>query len=53
MQNDKRRIRLWIPLIVLWPVVVVAVLLGTPVAYHYSLSNLPESDFRPRLERSL
>ena len=33
VQGDKRRIRLWIPLIVLWPViVVVVVLLGTPVA---------------------
>ena len=32
VQNDKRRIRLWIPLIVLWPVVFVVVLLGTPVA---------------------
>ena len=32
VQNDKRRIRLWIPLIVLWPLVVVVVLLGTPVA---------------------
>ncbi len=32
VQNDKRRIRLWIPLIVLWPIVFVVVLLGTPVA---------------------
>lgn len=32
VQGDKRRIRLWIPLIVLWPVIVVVVLLGTPVA---------------------
>ncbi len=32
VQDDKRRIRLWIPLIVLWPVIFVAVLLGTPVA---------------------
>ena len=32
VQNDKRRIRLWIPLVLLWPVVGVAVLLGTPVA---------------------
>ena len=32
VQGDKRRIRLWIPLIVLWPLVVVVVLLGTPVA---------------------
>ena len=32
VQNDKRRIRLWIPLIVLWPLVFVVVLLGTPVA---------------------
>ncbi|MYA22617.1 MAG: hypothetical protein F4Z30_07455 [Gemmatimonadetes bacterium] len=32
VQGDKRRIRLWIPLIVLWPVVFVVVLLGTPVA---------------------
>ena len=32
VQGDKRRIRLWIPLIVLWPVVAVVVLLGTPVA---------------------
>jgi len=31
VQDDKRRIRLWIPLIVLWPLVVVVVLLGTPV----------------------
>ena len=31
VQNDKRRIRLWIPLILLWPVVVVVVL-GTPAA---------------------
>ena len=31
IEADKRRIRLWVPLIVLWPVVVVAVLLGTPV----------------------
>ena len=32
VHNDKRRIRLWIPLIVLWPLVFVVVLLGTPVA---------------------
>ena len=32
VEGDKRRIRLWIPLIVLWPLVVVVVLLGTPVA---------------------
>lgn len=32
VQGDKRRIRLWIPLIVLWPVIAVVVLLGTPVA---------------------
>lgn len=32
VQGDKRRIRLWIPLIVLWPLIVVVVLLGTPVA---------------------
>ncbi len=32
VQGDKRRIRLWIPLIVLWPLVIVVVLLGTPVA---------------------
>ena len=32
VQDDKRRIRLWIPLIVLWPVIAVVVLLGTPVA---------------------
>lgn len=31
IEDDKRRLRLWIPLIVLWPVVVVVVLLGTPV----------------------
>ena len=31
VQNDKRRIRLWVPVILLWPLVVV-VLLGTPVA---------------------
>lgn len=32
IQGDKRRIRLWVPLVVLWPLVFVAVLLGTPVA---------------------
>ena len=32
VQGDKRRIRLWIPLIVLWPVIAVVVLLGMPVA---------------------
>ncbi len=32
VQGDKRRIRLWIPVILLWPVVFVVVLLGTPVA---------------------
>ena len=32
VQGDKRRIRLWIPVILLWPLVVVVVLLGTPVA---------------------
>ncbi len=32
VQDDKRRIRLWIPLIVLWPLIAVVVLLGTPVA---------------------
>ena len=32
VQSDKRRIRLWIPLVLLWPVVAVVVLLGTPVA---------------------
>ena len=32
VQNDKRRIRLWIPLVLLWPVVVVVVLLGVPIA---------------------
>ena len=32
VQGDKRRIRLWIPLIVLWPVILVVVLLGMPVA---------------------
>ena len=32
VQGDKRRIRLWIPVIVLWPVIAVVVLLGTPVA---------------------
>ena len=32
IQGDKRRIRLWIPVILLWPLVVVVVLLGTPVA---------------------
>ncbi len=32
IQDDKRRIRLWIPLIVLWPLIAVVVLLGTPVA---------------------
>ena len=32
VQNDKRRIRLWIPVILLWPVIAVVVLLGTPVA---------------------
>ena len=31
IEDDKRRLRLWIPLIVLWPLVVVVVLLGTPV----------------------
>ena len=31
VQGDKHRIRLWIPLIVLWPLVVVVVLLGTPI----------------------
>lgn len=31
IEGDKRRLRLWIPLIVLWPLVVVVVLLGTPV----------------------
>ena len=32
VQGNKRRIRLWIPLIVLWPVIAVVVLLGMPVA---------------------
>lgn len=32
IQGDKRRIRLWIPLILLWPLIFPAVLLGTPVA---------------------
>ncbi len=32
VQGAKRRIRLWLPLIVLWPLVVVVVLLATPVA---------------------
>ncbi len=32
VQDDKRRIRLWIPLILLWPLVIVVVMLGTPVA---------------------
>ena len=31
IQNDKRRIRLWIPFILLWPVVAVVVLLGMPL----------------------
>lgn len=45
VQGDKRRIRLWIPLIVLWPLVVVVVLLGTPVAL---LIAAPRSEpFRP------
>ena len=30
--NGQRRIRLWIPLILLWPLVVLAVLVGTPIA---------------------
>ena len=32
VQGDKRRIRLWIPVILLWPVIAVVVLLGTPIA---------------------
>lgn len=32
VQGAKRRIRLWIPLVVLWPVIALVVLLGAPVA---------------------
>ena len=32
VQGDKRRIRLWIPLILLWPLIFPVVLLGTPIA---------------------
>ncbi len=31
IQSGKRRIRLWIPLVLLWPAVVLMVILGTPV----------------------
>ena len=31
IEGGKRRIRLWLPLVLLWPAVGVAVLLGTPV----------------------
>lgn len=30
--NDERRIKLWFPLVLLWPVVAAALLLGTPLA---------------------
>lgn len=32
LRNDERRIRLWIPLVLLWPVVAAALLLGMPLA---------------------
>ena len=44
VQGDKRRIRLWIPVIVLWPVIAVVVLLGTPVAV---LVAARSGSFRP------
>ena len=44
VQGDKRRIRLWIPVIVLWPVIAVVVLLGTPVAVLVAV----RSGHRPR-----
>ena len=31
VQNDERRMRLWIPLILLWPVVAVVLALATPL----------------------
>ncbi len=31
VQSDERRIRLWIPLLLLWPVFAVLVLLGAPL----------------------
>ena len=31
VQNDERRIRLWLPLILLWPVVAATVVLAIPV----------------------
>ena len=31
VQSDKHRIRLWLPLILLWPVFVLVVILGTPL----------------------
>ena len=46
VQGDKRRIRLWIPLIVLWPLVVVVVLLGTPVALLVAARSAPRARSR-------
>ena len=31
VQSDKHRIRLWLPLVLLWPVFVLVVILGTPL----------------------
>ena len=31
VQNDERRVRLWLPLVVLWPLAVAIVLLATPI----------------------
>ncbi len=31
VQTDERRIRLWVPLILLWPILAATVLLGAPV----------------------
>ena len=31
IEGNKRRLRLWLPLVVLWPVVVLVAILGTPV----------------------
>ena len=31
VQNDERRVRLWVPIIVLWPLLAAVVLLATPI----------------------
>ena len=49
IQDDKRRIRLWIPLIVLWPLIAVVLLLGDACCSTSSsaLGTPPARSFRP------